>query len=576
MREVRSKRKYESEHKKKNKIQNKDKKGDNNSCCLISITGIGGAIIIIITIIFTVIEIMNNKNTSIIAYPVNYNDDNDDNNINDIDNNKPNIDYVYPRISLDEVRAEIEKARLKEKEEAKELIKVTLENQLSYIASDFPSDANFNEKFNMIDKYFKDTEFYERYRKNGDIEYFSDLSLSYAIYDTNLYQDNDLIKICVEITDRVNGYGYRNWRDGQLSFMTQSMDPKCSLSIHWGSLDICPPQNDGIRDVYNVYEILYYNNDNFVASHQPFNSLTNTEKYSPITTFNKYLAGRAFAYYSIANKSIVDHANENIMPSNNNGVDWPQTANTYDLNLNIIKENVIMNDQDIDKEFAELIGWNGAIYNRFVLKFYGLHMEHLRYKYRKSVVDFIEENWKNKFVISYHVQMGNNGNDKEIDFYIEQITKSYKYILNNIMNDIENDKDIVLYISTDCGKGQQLNNLINKIKENVGNDVFDVLIRDEYRLEYGKGTIFTPSKDTKLNNMEECVNLLSELQIDADLLGLSDILVLPSHKKYGSTFTRMSRVIMMKRHKIICLCNNPNQYLCKNFDSKESVSFTLE
>ena len=271
LREVRTKRKYESENKKKSKFfsstsSDKTSKNENNksnSYCLISITGIGGAIIIIVTIIFTVMEILNNKNTSIIAYPVSYTGDNNidggDNNENIIES-QINSDYVYPRISLDEVRAEIQKARMKETEKAKEMIRSTLETQLSLIPSDFPSDANFAENFNLINTYFKDTEFYKRYRTNGDTEWFNDLSSSIAIYDhsnsIDLYSSK--LQICVHIINHANGYGFRNWRDGQLHFMTDLMGDDCTLAIHWGWLDICPKQPDGLGNAYNIFEILFY------------------------------------------------------------------------------------------------------------------------------------------------------------------------------------------------------------------------------------------------------------------------------------------------------------------------------
>ncbi len=52
-----------------------------------------------------------------------------------------------------------------------------------------------------------------------------------------------------------------------------------------------------------------------------------------------------------------------------------------------------------------------GLYSKPIVKHYGLMVQHLRYKWRKVIVDFLETNWKDKFVIAYHVQMGNKNNN---------------------------------------------------------------------------------------------------------------------------------------------------------------------
>ena len=589
LRDVRAKRKYELRNKKSKKYplkKNKNDEKNSNSYCMITVTGIGGAIIIIITIIFTVMEIMNNRNTSITAYPINYNDNN---NNNDNDNNNGNImeknpNYVYPRISLDEVRAEIQRARAKETEMAQEMINLALETQLSYIPLDLPSDFDINsDSIDLIDKYFKETEFYQRWRNSGDIEWTKKLSSSIAIYNESLYNN---LPICVHISNRQNGFGYRNWRDGQIHFMTQLMS--CTLAIHWGWIDFCPSQTKGSKDVYNIFEILFYNNYNFAASHKRYNTFSNTEKYPVLTSFNQYLAGRAYVIYDLEDKSfinnsklIIENANKNILPSKSQGINWPKTANKYDKNLNIVQQDIQMVDKDIDAAFGELIGWNGAINIIPVLDYYGLMVQHLRYKYRKIIVDFIEENWKNKFVISYHLQIG-NGDNSNFQVLDEQIIDSLKYLLTNNNEIIIDNKDIVIYISTDCGQGSVLQNFMNEIKTKIDDLIknidgynienINILLREQERVEFGKGHPFESKH--QIDDMEKCVDIISNIQIDAELLGLGDILVLPSRKQYSSTFTRLSRALMMKRHKTICRCVN-KQFHCKNFDTKTTVSFSL-
>ena len=70
--------------------------------------------------------------------------------------------------------------------------------------------------------------------------------------------------------------------------------------------------------------------------------------------------------------------------------------------------------------------------------------------------------------------------------------------------------------------------------------------------------------------------------IDSEILGYGDILLLP----YVSTFTRLSRALMMKRKKIICHSvknghstidpkNKIAEWHCKNFKTQQEFHYKL-
>ena len=215
LRNVRAKRKYEK--KKPNKYGSKKDDGQNN-CCMIAVTTIGGLFVIIVTVFLTAKEILNNNHTTITAYPMNYNN-NEENGATEGSNNdildflNKNENYMYPRISLEEVRREIEKSKAAQNAEKQKETEAGLKAQLSIIPKDFPSDSDPNTMTDIISTLFKDTEFYKRFRTEGDTEWTLRLSKSKAIYNESKY---DELPICIQQSNQHNGYGYRIWRDGQV------------------------------------------------------------------------------------------------------------------------------------------------------------------------------------------------------------------------------------------------------------------------------------------------------------------------------------------------------------------------
>eukprot|EP01084_Bolivina_argentea_P217377 369089_1 len=257
------------------------------------------------------------------------------------------------------------KAHHKEIHKSEKELEDALEAQQSWLPQDFPPGADRNTVHDIISTFFKDTEFYRRFRLEGDTEWTAKLSQSKAIYNDSQSHYNTL-PICLQFVNRVNGYGYRNWRDGQVYYMAEMMS--CSVAIHWGWIDICPAQTEGANDAYNVFEILFYNNHNFAASRKRSNALSDTGSYPPLHAFNAAFASRGHLMYDKdgrfinGSQAIIDNANENIL-GKLHSVKWGEIDaknNKYDRDLNVVQE-VDMLDGDIDFDFAELIGWHGGI-----------------------------------------------------------------------------------------------------------------------------------------------------------------------------------------------------------------------
>jgi len=561
-----------------------------------SAPAICGIIIAVISIYFTVKRIVNNEHTSITTYPMDYTAEN----IGPNDEENAILDhpivpvYKYPRISLEEVRAELAREQdegNKQNSESSKDIDIAIATQSNWIPHDFPSDVNPNTLEHLFHPLYQNTEFYRRFITESDANWTAQLLKSKAIYNASLY---DTLPICLQSLNRLDGYGYRNWRDAQVHYMAHQMS--CSVAIHWGQLRLCPFPGGEAADVYNIFAVLFYDNSNFVASHIGWKSFSDTSKYPPLHSYNQWFAGKGHAMYDLngpfinGSQSIIDNANANIIPaieSRAHGLIWPQTAKQYDKELNVVNDASIL-DTDIDHEFAELIGVNGAMDIRPVLNYYGLMVMHLRYKWRQMIVEYIEQNWKDKLVIAYHVQMDNKA-DSGFKGYIEQIIGTLQHILCKENNfDIVEQKSIVVYISTDAGAGTFVNDLqtfmdelktkVNDLKNNMTNahafESIEVALREQMRLPFGNGHVV--DRRDKLDNMDECAELVANIQIDAELLGLSDILILPStHGLYKSTYTRLSRALMMKRYKIICKTMKNQEFVCKNFETKTTVALKL-
>lgn len=240
--------------------------------------------------------------------------------------------------------------------------------------------------------------------------------------------------------------------------------------------------------------------------------------------------------------------------------------------------------EDIDPEFAELLGWNGGMDVRPVLDYYGLMVVHLRYRWRKRIVEFVDKMFTDKFVIGFHVQIGNRvptvfGN------MVDQIVSATQYLLGNGGNaalelPINDGQDILVYISTDCGDGSALNRFMESVRIKVKELQFDnrgeivvELRENQKRLPEGMGHSMESSY--QMPSMADCIEILAEAQIDAEVLGLTDVLVLPSLAgKYSSSFTRLSRALMMMRHRTICKGITASDFQCKNFETKQKTAFT--
>ena len=236
LREVRARRKYENPRQKRSgRTFKSNNNRDSSSNCIATTTVVIGALVVIMTVGFTALEIIHNRNTQITAYPV---DPNEARAESTLIQPPP---YAGP--SMDEIRAELQRST-RHQQMSSQI------DQRALIPPDFPEDQDPNTMTDLIGTVFKDTEFHRRFREEGATEWTKKISQSRAIYNESLYGD---LPICVQMTNTANGYGYRVWRDAQLHYHSSLMS--CAMAVHWGSIGICPP-SDGV----NMFEFLFYNN----------------------------------------------------------------------------------------------------------------------------------------------------------------------------------------------------------------------------------------------------------------------------------------------------------------------------
>jgi len=269
------------------------------------------------------------------------------------------------------------------------------------------------------------------------------------------------------------------------------------------------------------------------------------------------------------------------------GMVWPEmSANKYNRDLQVTE--TMTSDQlmveEIDMEYATLLGWNGGMNIRPVLDYYGLMVTHLRYKWRKRVVDHMESEFKDKFVIGFHVQIGNKDTPPMFLSMSDTIVSVVQYLLGDtgaVGIRTKFGQNVLVYLSTDCGNGEALNEFVESVRNKVGELKFsedrgeiEVTLREqEKKLPEGMGHAM--ESHYQMDSMEDCIEGLANAQMDAEILGLTDVLVLPTTTgKYRSSFTRLSRALMMMRHKTICKGNSPTEFVCKNFDNEDTASFS--
>jgi len=585
-------RKYEhSSQRQRTSRKSKSKKDHDSSNCIATVTVILGAIVVVMTVGFTVMEIVHNRNTQIRAYPVDPNEVRQSAADSAIIKPPP-----YPGPSTEAIKAELERSKQHQESIANgdggaNTVPASVPNTAPQSASsrqsipqDFPPDHDMNTMTDLIGTVFKNTEFFRRFRGEGVIAWTEHLSHSKAIYNDSLYDD---LPICVQVTNTKSGYGYRVWRDAQVHYHSSLMS--CTMAVHWGQIPICPPADD-----VNMFEFLFYSNFDFAASHRTLSELNDAARFQPIGPYNEYFSGAAKVMYDLdgpfiaGNMNIVANAEEHILVNSDKreGMLWPEKATKYDRNRIAVVADMMLNVGDIDPEYANVIGWNGGMAVRPVLNYYGLEVVHLRYRWRKKVVDFLEEEFRGKFVIGFHVQMG-NGIPPIFGNMADQIVSVTQYLLGPIGSvalnlPIKGEQPILVYISTDCGGGEALNNFINSVRFKVNALQFDdgrgpvtVNLRVQKRLPEGNGHPMQSGGGHTTATFETCVEIFANGQMDAEILGLTDVLVLPAITgKYTSSFTRLSRALMMQRHKTICKGNSPSDFECKNFEGKQTSKVT--
>ena len=214
-----------------------------------------------------------------------------------------------------------------------------------------------------------------------------------------------------------------------------------------------------------------------------------------------------------------------------------------------------------------------------IINFYGLLVKQLKSIFRNKAIDFINKEFKDYFVIGIHVRVGNGEpliQQKRI-VPSAQMIANYTYffikffINGNKTNLLPNDIDKVkLFISTDTLSA------VDEIKMFLHNRDINVSVVSlpQVRMPVGHGFIYrSPGINTKSNNQIDCIGNAAGVYLDMEILGFTDLLIIP----VASSFSRLARVLMIKREKIICVTQengnyrlpNKTQFVCRDFKTNK-------
>ena len=351
------------------------------------------------------------------------------------------------------------------------------------------------------------------------------------------------------------------------------------------------------EDYYiNLFGYLWKNNFEFKASERPKSQI---DKYSQrIPKIERYQDLTGLSFYLM----IDNYTNETKF-------EYPRFYNKwgyYFYIANDTREKMIINDENIDKEkiyenFMNVplidnvfeknnfnLEWfymrtfNQHMEYRNVQRFHGLLVKYLQPMWRIKSIKFIEKEFsgdsERKFVIGTHLRYGNG---EQFDKFhremsnIHEIVDQFIIILKKFLEKSENRwisiSNIKIFIASDTFASIQLFRklVINCIPDFKYNQIVSL---PQTRLTKGFGHLFSLASRTDKSFSDEtikkkdkekvdCIANMADVYLDSEILGFSDLLILP----IASTYTRLARLLMIKRRKQVCIAQRDIKFTNKSF-----------
>ena len=255
--------------------------------------------------------------------------------------------------------------------------------------------------------------------------------------------------------------------------------------------------------------------------------------------------------------------------------------------------------QNLDNEWFFMRPYLSYMSFFAVQRFYGLLVKNLHSIWREKTIQFMKNEFEGYFIIGTHLRFGNGENftyyGRDIGSTGDHIARQFIVLLqniNNVLPFIGNDK---YQLPTINAKNTKLAVDISKIKIFIASDTLSIIdiIRKQIannvkgfkeeqiislpqtRLPPRYGHLFSIKQvinssyiaNGNANGKErkkiDCVDNMASAYLDSEILGFSDFLILP----IASTYTRLSRLLILKRKKNLCVRteNNGNIWKCINF-----------
>ena len=446
--------------------------------------------------------------------------------------------------------------------------------------------------------------------------------------------DDDKNNICLyNIDDKKGGIGNKMIRQSIGFFVTSISN--CKLSINWGWPDdkcIDPKianSNSSINPKnLNIFAFIFENNPFFTSVDIDSNSrqrLKGSIAHHEITGLSQYYVTNQWRRYNSDNNKIYNLNensycdNDNTNSTGTNNVckklifpkylakdEWMFLFDKYNYKKNCTLETYLtlihstykdhykygMIDDyfikhRIGKRFFNIRARNAHMEYLNIQQYFGLLVKYLKFKYRLQAIQFIENNFKNSFVIGIHLRLGNG---EIFTKYHRDIANIYEIVdqfgmimvtllnMNNINSTISL-KNIKIFIATDTLNAIDiLSNLLMKnfnLNKNQIVHLSQLNAEMNNRVPNGAGHLYSLSdritdNKTLIKNKIDCVSNIGYTYLDSEILGFTDMLILP----IGSTFTRLSRLLMIKREKILCVArtHSPSfaNWYCEDFAKTQS------
>eukprot|EP01083_Nonionella_stella_P070305 188020_1 len=380
----------------------------------------------------------------------------------------------------------------------------------------------------------------------------------------------ELNQSCLFLFDNIpkwaKGIGNRFLKMNHISIASSYCN--CSLSIQWGVSTKC---NMTKSDTFNLYNTIFLDNEDIIASNLNPDQSTHFMQTHNQTLSLKACGGSFF------------RANQGMYPLFQNtkkiqkgfcGWDYRHKATETDK-LNAI-----------DKDTQHSIDWRGSFSDHLrysaIAKFYGTLIYNLKMKYRAIIINFIEKHFKNTFMIGVHLRFGNG------EFMNERQQIDYNSTGNmmRLCEEIVDASNIVLSIDQQRRPHSSIGLLVVADEYSVVDHMIyicddlkaffkgNILVRPQLAtFDAGYGHLFSDEfqqisveRQEKINeyNFGNCDDILGDSVVDSELLGYTDGLLLP----HASSFTILSKMMILKRHKILCgkMWVNSLTYQCVYWD----------